>query len=476
MVCGLRICVMDPRISRSSLLDLPNEVLLKIIEEETRHKDFENLTLCCKELYTLAARARAKHLQTKRKFATFIVGDLHLYNGLEEPVVPREVHPVFALQELLAHQDVAVEYCRTLKLGGVTSAGYVTGQYDADVTDEAFTITQKLAPQLKALTEQEPFADTDEWFERQLEGVCCLPYAVPLTFLHNITALELVNCSELLQGLDDHVWNDHNVFSGLQTSHHSLQEVRLLGTHDEGAEFEVLASFTDIPSVRRLYGLHVVANSKKIEEGDFPYTRFHGITEIHIECSSIGSPYFARLLGSIGALEDFYYEHNQSIDDQAPCSGRKIICALQQHARETLQTLTYLDSSQESRGKESYMCYRTSLQDFLVLRHVAIEYPILKHEHGVWCDEVSMRMYKLVDVMPRTLETLELFGPMSDIEVALLFSGLRERREERLPKLRKISMKRDLNLDQEVQDDCKELGIELATVDQPKKKYPHEDY
>ena len=37
-------------------------------------------------------------------------------------------------------------------------------------------------------------------------------------------------------------------------------------------------------------------------------------------------------------------------------------------------------------------------------------------------------------------------------------------------------MKRNFDLDQKIQDDCKELGIDLAVVDQPNKKYPHQDY
>ncbi|KAL8757124.1 MAG: hypothetical protein Q9199_002436 [Rusavskia elegans] len=144
---------------------LQNNVQSKSIEKETRRKDFENLTSCCKTIFALA------NLNIKRKFSTFIVDDLHLYNGIEEPVVPRELHPVLALRELLADKDAAVNYCQTLRIGGVTQAGYVTGQYEDDVTGEASLITRELEPQLKALTDKGPFADSDEWIERQLEGV-----------------------------------------------------------------------------------------------------------------------------------------------------------------------------------------------------------------------------------------------------------------------------------------------------------------
>ncbi|KAL9001572.1 MAG: hypothetical protein Q9169_000147 [Polycauliona sp. 2 TL-2023] len=468
---------MGPPLPCLDLLGLPNEILLRIIEHETRHKDFENFTLSCRTIFDLAKLARSKHLERKSKFSTFTVGDVHLYNGFDEPIVPSHVHPVLALREILADKDTAIDYCQTLKIGGVTHAGYVTGQYEDDVTEQAVSITQDLVPQLKVFAEQEPFEDSGDLIERQLEGAYDIPYAVPLVLLHNITVLELVNCSEFLQRLDGDVWHDHVVLAGIQDSHHRLQEIKLFGNHDEGGEeLEVLASFVDIPSVRRLHGLHVAADSNP--SNGCLFARISHITEIHFECSSIDSFYFEKLLGCVEALENFYYEHNRSISDMNLHYGRSIICALQEHARATLQTLTYVDSSPETAAhEECASCHLPSLHDFSALRHVAIEYAILQHEHTVECDEDdSVKMYRLVDVMPPTLETLELYGRMSKPEVDFMFDALRERRKEHLPKLHKISMQRDFDLDQSIQDDCKSLEIELAVVEHANKMYPHQDY
>ncbi|KAL8855010.1 MAG: hypothetical protein Q9221_000206 [Calogaya cf. arnoldii] len=472
---------MDPPSPSLDLLGLPNEILLRIIEYETRHKDFENFTSCCKTIFRLAKLARERHLKRKQKFSTFIVGDLHVYNGYEEPVVPRKVHPVFALRELLADKDTAVDYCQTLKFGGVNHGGFVTSQYEDGVAEEALSITQKLEPQLEALIGEEPFSDFSgsyEWIEKQIEGTCDLPFAIPLNFLHNITVLELVNCSEFLQELDRDPWGSHSVCSELRESHHHLKEIRLFGNHDGGGEvLEVLASFVDIPSVRRLHGFHITADSNQSDYDPSVFSRFRKITGIHFECSSIDSEYFEKLLCSIEALEDFYYEHNSAVNDEVLHNDQQIICGLENHARKSLQTLTYLDSSSESAGDFDDSTYLPSLHDFSVLRHVAIDYSTLLPRHAPDCDpDDSKRMYKLVDMMPSTLETLEVYGPISSIEAASMFGDLRERKEERLPKLRKISMKRNFDLDQKIQDDCKELGIDLAVVDQPNKKYPHQDY
>lgn len=80
-----------------------------------------------------------------------------------------------------------------------------------------------------------------------------------------------------------------------------------------------------------------------------------------------------------------------------------------------------------------------------------IEYAIFRVERGLDCDQDDgMKMYKLVDVMPPTLEPLELHGPISEAEVTFMFDSLRERRREQLPKLCKISMQRDVDRDQNI--------------------------
>ena len=105
--------------------------------------------MSCKAIFELLKLARQKHLEAKRKFSTFKVGDLHLYNDDKEPSVPRKLHPIFALQELLADKDAALDFCWTLRVGGVNPAGHLLGKYD-NVGKEALSITQKLVPKLKA--------------------------------------------------------------------------------------------------------------------------------------------------------------------------------------------------------------------------------------------------------------------------------------------------------------------------------------
>ena len=225
------------------------------------------------------------------------------------------------------------------------------------------------------MIEQESFTDTEDWIERQLEEVYNLSYAIPLTLLHNITTLELVNCSEFLQRLDCHIWNDHNVFAGMQASHHQLQEIRLFGDYDQYDEvLEGLASFVDIPSVRRLYGLHVTGQH---HDDDRLFVSFSHITGLHFECSSTGSSFLENLLRSVEALEDFYYEHSHVLNDMVIYYGQSVICNLRKHTRKTLQTLTYVDvDCKPVRDDVCDSFFLPSLHDFAVLRHAVIGYAI----------------------------------------------------------------------------------------------------
>ncbi|KAL8895617.1 MAG: hypothetical protein Q9192_003537 [Flavoplaca navasiana] len=239
--------------------------------------------------------------------------------------------------------------------------------------------------------------------------------------------------------------------------------------------WKALLQFLDIPSVRRLYGLCVKAQH---HDDDNLFARSSHITGLRFECSSIGSSFLENLFRSVEALEDFYYEHIHFLNDMVIYYGRSVICTLGEHTRKTLQTLTYLDiDCKPARDDVCDSFYLPSLHDFAVLKHVAIEYVLLRVERGFDCDQDDgVKMYRLVDVMPPTLETLELHGPISKAEVIFMFYSLRERSREQLSKLCKILMQRDVDLDQIIRNECKEPEIELAVVEPLRKKHPHPDH
>lgn len=463
--------MMDSLLEHFNFLDLPNEILLNIIEHEVFHEDLENLALSSKTVYALAKPALTNHLHRKREFSTLIVGDVHLYQSEQEVgdwIVPRKHHPVQALRRLLLESDTTTDYCRVLRIGGVDPDGDMYGKYDDYLSHEVKTITRDLHSQLQTFIVSQVFGEithTDYWIDSLLEGKYELSYAAALTSLHNIEVLELINCSEFVRDeLLVHI-------SVMKNTHHQLRRVGLFGDHFQcGESLTVLAKFAEILSVRMIYGLHVFGAYS--DNSPWPSDPFcSSIEEMHFECSAIDASILDKLLQSTDALKTFYYDHDDFLNCIPDFEPRRITFNLCSNAKKTLESLTLVNLSgtgscidEEERG------FAVSLDDFLVLRHIAIDCSIFIDA------EDTNNVFPLVDMLPASLETLELYSPGKDTDLPSIFRGLRDLREKRLPRLRSISLQFVWDVwdfSQDIRNDCKMLGIRLAFVDGPKRKWPH---
>ncbi|KAI4220856.1 MAG: hypothetical protein L6R36_007320 [Xanthoria steineri] len=463
---------MDSLLAHFRFLDLPNEILLNIIEHEVFHEDLENLALSSKTVFALAKQARTNHLHRKREFSTLIVGDVHLYQSEQEVgdwIVPRKHHPVQALRRLLLESDTTTDYCRVLRIGGVDRYGHMPGNYDNDLSHEAKTITRDLYSQLQAFILSQVFGKinhTDYWIDRLLKDNYELSYAAALTSLHNIEVLELINCSWFVRKkLLVHL-------SVMKSSHHRLRRVGLFGNHYQcGEPLAVLAKFAEIPSVRMICGLHVFgAYSDRSRWPSDPFCS--SIEEMHFECSAIDASLWDKLLQSTDALKTFYYDHDDFLNCIPDFAPRRITFNLCLNAKKTLESLTLVNLSGTGSSciDENESGFAVSLNDFLVLRHIAIDCSIFIDA------EDTNNVFPLVDMLPASLETLELYSPGKDTDLLAMFRGLRDLRKKRLPWLRSISLQSVWDLwdfSQDIRNDCKMLGIRLAFVDGPKRKWPH---
>ncbi|KAL8648943.1 MAG: hypothetical protein Q9226_005782 [Calogaya cf. arnoldii] len=382
------------------LLGLPQEIVVQIIEHEVHNKDLENLALCSKAIFALSRPALTKHLDMKRKYSTFIFGDVDIYGTAGSHPVPREAHPNFACSELLMNPAIA-DYCKILRIGGVDRDGYHTGVYQDSVYEEARRLYSQLLLQLEELLQKHPCAECNEAGERiepaeNVEGY--LIYEVPFMLLKKIELLEL--------------------------------------------------------------------------DGNSSYCApCPLIEEVHMECSAISAWTFDCLLRSMKALRVFYYEQRMP----RYCGPRSTLKILQQYASESLESLTFVvpETGFGYGGGEQ------SLRDFKTLKHIAIDSLLLIHyvevetpsdssdDEGLITDGVS----RLVDVLPPTLETIELYLPRDRKTFERTFEGLAELREERLPKLRSISLHQGTLVNRTMRRKLKKLGIELAFVDGPKRRW-----
>ncbi|KAL8785620.1 MAG: hypothetical protein Q9213_003274 [Squamulea squamosa] len=455
---------MDPPRSQPNLLSLPNEILLRIIENELYHEDLENVALSCRTIFDLAQSARSKHLERKWRFSTVIVGDIHVYDEEDEYTASFKSHPISNLRDLLADDAAAVEYCQILKIGGVEVYGDQISVYRdiVSVIDSAAEISAELLPQLQQLTRKRPYRvyiNGIHWNDPEPETDYALAFCIPFITLQNIQILELTNCTNFLYMIKP-------VLEEMQQTHHQLKEVRLIGNHAESDQhLELLSNFAKLPAVRKLYGLHVTGDRDRLL--DFPYeTCCYTIEEIHLECSGIDGYCFEKLLNSCTALKMLYYEDNRSGNELIEGGPRRTISGLRMNTCETLESLTLLDPSNIIADAEDSL-YSAELCNFQVLKHVAIECSIFVHEDS---GDAPLR---LVDTLPTSLETLELYRPKTESFLNGMFLGLRNLRKERLPRLRSILIQSGIKINPAIRRDCEELGIRLGRVDALVRRCPH---
>ncbi|KAL8772426.1 MAG: hypothetical protein Q9209_002377 [Squamulea sp. 1 TL-2023] len=507
------------------LSNLPKEIILDIIENELQDEDLENLALCSKTVYVLASNALAKHLEKKRRYATFSFGDVHLYTPGERSLlartVQREVHPIFALKNLITNKNVA-KYAKMLKIGGVDDQGLIMGAYEDHVTQEAIDLAPNLNPHLEALTRTDSFvqsARARRWINKELKGLHCRLYAckdcrmrfnglehyqrhlqtkdhqgrivyrvaynIPFVMLQNIEVLELVNC-----GICSQMFRP--MFSAMCQTHPRMREVRFLGDHDgQHQDTWLLFRFAEIPSVRKICGFHIYDVVGRIP-GIHPTTSSL-IEEIHLECSVISSRIITDFLSCIQALKVFHYDHGSIISDTY--RPRYTLQILRQYASESLETLIFVDPHSMYIHTNDKNGGRQSLRNFKVLKHLAIECFFFtttvfvkerKEDEDVLIVEDVLKVLesrsetkggpggdvsRLVDVLPRSLETLELYRPGNKEDITLLLEGLSELREERLPSLQTISIQGDIPVDPRIMEELEGTGIELQRVEAPPKKW-----
>ncbi|KAL8805758.1 MAG: hypothetical protein Q9182_001791 [Xanthomendoza sp. 2 TL-2023] len=452
--------VMDPY-PHCTLLSLPTETLLQIIEHELHHKNLENFALCSKATFELSRSARAKHLEKKRKFSTFVVGDTHVYSREDDYTVPPNVHPILSLRDFLA-DETAIEYCRILKMGGADKDGEMTSKYGDCVHNDIAEVSAGLLLQLRSLFEKEPYRTYFKELEliESIEEFTTLAYCIPMISLCNAQVLELTNCSDFMLELAPLLQIPRlTLFRPI--------EVGLFGDHDErGPKIHLLSRFADLPSVRKIYGFHITGD---VETGDPLHysTKALDLEELHFERSGIDGYCFERLLNSCKALKIFYYEDDYFMHDTFDTGPRRTIFSLRMNSLATLESLTLVAPSGEEASCVNDRPYHTELCDFQVLKHVALNCSIFTSE------ETEDGPLRLVDTLPPSLETLELYRPKTDEFLQGMFLGLRELREKRLPKLRSISIQTGVQIDHVIRRDCEALDIQLASVDAPKKRWPH---
>ncbi|KAI4101514.1 MAG: hypothetical protein LQ339_005011 [Xanthoria mediterranea] len=486
------------------LLRLPPEIILRVIKQ-LHHEDLENTSLTSKNVLELAKHRRHRHLESKKKYRTLILGDT-TFNHDE---IANNIHPAFTLRDMLRHKETMSDYCRILKIGGT---GYprlkaTDNYYNDAVLVEARALEVEIIHELNDLLGRKSFSNPIDVKESRKSkpvltsdkdglryGMAC---AWILALLREVQVLELVRCS-LFMELEQH--NFRKMWRYLSAGEANpprplskVQEVRLIEDEDGNiTSLRCLYRLLDLPNVRRIYCHHVGPTL----DDDIPLdlkVSWPSVEELRFEISCINGSNLERIVRGTRALKSFRYQigwyDKDSYDEQGSDSWSSLpkICihSLRKSALSTLEHFSLTDpygmAEEDERGIGLEMDHVT-LHDFDVLKYVAVECwmfvddgidspdPDAPLDEGVQKEnEGGEGVSRLVDVLPRSLEALVLYTPRDANDLAALFRGLLQLKEERLPKLRSISIRRKHVIEQwiisKIAGECQQLGINFRYLD-----------
>ena len=257
-----------------------------------------------------------------------------------------------------------------------------------------------------------------------------------------------------------------------------LQDVHIWtpnARHDNGMELAILLAM--VPSLRKL--------SVCFMPGERPATypsqhRPSGVTEMTIE-RRVDVSFLVEMVGRTIALQRFTYYIN-SYDNGVELQSRCLVEVLKHCAG---QRLTYLNISSEQ-GRYSGLRREHlrqnhddlslgSLRDFTVLKTLTtfIDVFIKTRDHSLkdqypWYMNGTGRVQRLISWLPASLETLVLhkgFDNWNKDVLRMLFRGLRNKKQARLPNLKLIVFVRFPKFDQVMSDDVRagrrEMGVKI---------------
>lgn len=454
------------------LLDLPNELLLEITDLSAP-EGIEQFSLCSKEIYALTKAALVSHRYRKR-WGTI---DCTIPKNPREELV-RSSHPLRFLADI-AFDEVIADYTTSLILGDPTYEEAMSDE-DREEWSALRDVDSRFERWISTTVTSCPYLDDDEsdaWTEKILLGDRGPACAILITLLPNLRSMTITDHLTIETPLGFMVKQIADASSwGDRISPQSLGKLSEVETG--GSDFEVMlgiyAPWVALPSMRSLRGYMVDGDSFR-----WPYPpQISGVTSIQYCYSTISARGFTELFKGIKALETVEYEGGGSTDyDDSGWEPTGIVAGLLLYAKGTLQKLDLTYSKSEDYPDNVQKYFLVSLDAFEVLEWVRLDVELLFKTDSDACDVVLTGGYvqedgvddyhygyqaqPLVDILPASIEKLELVGVLSGKNTASLMARLPELKPKLVPKLKKIVFEGNWSLDKTMMTACKNVGIML---------------
>ncbi|CAD6571729.1 MAG: hypothetical protein ASARMPRED_004768 [Alectoria sarmentosa] len=444
----------------TTLLDLPNEIKLEIIET-IAPDDIENFSLCCKSVYDLAGRTLRQHMVDKTTYRRCF--SLSTWN---------EGHTMCLvayckLRDMSESRRLRL-YPRSIRIGNYTVSDqdretnrlrhpeYVWSR-STQVMDKVRGISDSIFNNLDS-----PCVDMDEmkaWRKKIGDGEVGAANCLLLTLLPNVERIDVDELDRSHSEMSDMIYKisktNEDVSSMIweKLSLVKLQEVHVHSLACLGGattQSRVLEACMTLPSLRIVRGTQL-GRRYKFNEWIYP-DRCSNVTELHFRGCTLAVKHLACLFKHLKALQIFSYDHSRLPETPGKEYGPdELIDALRLYAKTTLTFFNYTSDARDHTG-DHRMPNASILRRFEALKTLRMSRVMLI---------VKGAPRKLVDELPSSLEELELVDPISATEARQMFEGILATKQERLPKLRLVVFEGAIPFDNEVIAAYERIGLVL---------------
>ena len=467
-----------------TLLDLPNELLCKILDD-IYPDDIPNFALTCKDIYLVAGDAVKLHLDREDTYEDIVLHGCHRHED--------NAHPLHLIEEMCMDWRVG-EYVKTLTVeccGPCLDPARFPGKDNVEDTRRYRSeqrkdnnLNRKIMPAIRGCIEEKAIewclpppncfvvkflCDEAERGERSAMVALLL-----LFFLPNIEAICLSQYTWSALHLRDTILSmskrDPQQSSRARKPFMSLKEIDLRGSHHDliGEDVDVFGWFTALPSMQKLCGDFVEGNWQPEQERTIvPHTS--NVTEIRLSNSAIRFEHLERLFFQIRSLERFTYHHNEQMAEGIEFKAHTILAALLRHAKHSLTFLAMFGSCDTFEEEDDGLF---DLRGFQVLKeirlNIGIYYEALPYRIAPDGRRPREDFQPLVYALPRSIETVSLCGLKEFHHVAALFVDFAEKKDLRLPNLDKVRFRGVYQKGHdkdwaELREMCEGLGVTLET-------------
>ena len=459
----------------ATLLGLPNETLLQIIEHNLAPHDLPSFALSCKHMLALSERCLIQYVERKKKYSVIKFhgcsrhdNETSLATFLHEMVDDHRVAS-YPRSFVMEYGDCTPECEYAFECGG----GFEESGFHNDANDidhfgvGGIKMLDSIINDFEDITTQEQDGNDDQRLEvRQSKLYPSSEWdtviALLLCTLPNIETLTLQTEPTIARAfhyiLSDVVEKNSRRGHASPTVLTKLKTVVLDASHPD--DFcGIFGCLGLLPSVERLCGNFIrspcLGNSTLTRRGYqycWPARDNLALTDIDFQDSELGFEFFSQLLRGVTRLRRFTYEVGFGFDSTGTDPYRLI--DLLRHSRETLEYLELKGFASEQAPPPDDAGHG-SLRNFEALKDIRIhsglwtvpeiqdESTHSKKKNKDCCPTDGRVIYPLVAMLPSRVQTVQLEGPIHMRDVNRFLKDLtcskgRYMRNNRSPKAERL--------------------------------------